>query len=349
MFLEDYSIDEWLRPPGLSFNRWLPDGRKDAIRFPTKDKRNSLEIWLDRTGYVDEKGFIRHDPKRTEVAVEVMARQARLEASPLRGEATLGTVSQSEMKAVREKSIGSREYIQVAERILDFVVPPLSTFLDLVRTQYGQYWIRELHPWDSRNESIGNYCRSLSLRWRESPDGEWQDFVPDKAVVTLTGSVPSFDQFLTEADWRTIQDTCATQPEGPSLAIRIAARAHRLHVDGSINEAFIQAVTAIELALEEFLKSKTPESSAVRALVLGDQFMNLPLRTKVALVSSAAGLLSPSTLDDVLQGIDLRNRVVHEGQSILANMKLFRSLIQCVKAFTGVPALRMPPLVTGNA
>jgi len=57
----------------VSFHRWLPDGRKDAVRFPTADTRNSLELWLERTGYV-EGAFIKHDPERTEVSEDIMIR-----------------------------------------------------------------------------------------------------------------------------------------------------------------------------------------------------------------------------------------------------------------------------------
>ena len=78
--LDNYEIDTSIRPHGLLFHRWLPDGREDAISIPVRDERNSLQIWFDRKGYID-KNFIKFDAHRSEVNDTTMARQGKLESN----------------------------------------------------------------------------------------------------------------------------------------------------------------------------------------------------------------------------------------------------------------------------
>src|SRR5437867_819923 len=148
--LDNYEIDKLVRPKGPLFHRWLPDGRADAIIVPTEDKRNRVELWFERKGYVNTGGFIRYDGKRAEVDVEVMKLQGHLDGGQLWGECQYAHATTSELDAIRQDREGSDDYVELAKRVVDFLYAPLSAFIDLLRIQYGKYWLPVLQPWDSR-------------------------------------------------------------------------------------------------------------------------------------------------------------------------------------------------------
>lgn len=142
--LENYEIDKSIRPNGVLFHRWLPNGKKNAIKLPVKDSRNSIEIWFNRRGYVDKSGFIRFDRKQKKVDPATMKLQGKLDAGQLWGKARFVHVSSSEMDVIRTERVGSEEYISVAKRVIQFLHPPLKNFINLLRLQYGQYWLPDL-------------------------------------------------------------------------------------------------------------------------------------------------------------------------------------------------------------
>jgi hypothetical protein len=349
--LESHEINELMRPTGAVFTRWLPDGRNDAITVTTRDTRNRLEFWFERRGYVQD-SFVRYDPQRQEVDVAVMRRQGQLDSGPLLGEGYFVHATNAELVALRADQQDSTEYVNLGKRVIDFLSPPLIAFVDRLRIQYGQHWLPELRPWDSRRESLGSYCSSLRLRWRETPDADWRDFRPTPLVVTIRASVASDrdeGQYLTESDWRTLQSSFDPLSPAP-LALRVIARAHELRDTGQISEAIVQGVTAVELAMEYFLTVRLAgKSKAIQETVTSEQFLNLPLKIRLSVLAIAANLMTPDAIEAANEAIDVRNTIVHEGSTPEdRGRRLFRSLAESVKAFVGFGELKTPSLSTGN-
>jgi len=160
--LENHDIDNHVRPKGPLFNRWLPNGRSDSIILTDSI---DIEVWFERRGYVD-RSFIRYDKKKNEVDPKIMALQGKLDAGQLWGEIEYSDISENELDAVLNNKIDSDEYISLGKRLVKTLHPPLSNFINKLRTQYGQYWLPELSPWDSRSESLGSYCSTtIWLEW----------------------------------------------------------------------------------------------------------------------------------------------------------------------------------------
>lgn len=213
-------VDE---PNGPLFHKWLPDGEDDAVHFKSIAPPNSLRVWFTRRGYVDH-GMIKYDFGRHEVDVSIMRRQGWLDAGPLRGEAAFAHVTQPELAAVIADKKGDEDYISLAKRIVGFLLPPMQSLYDTLRLQYGQYWVPELRPWDSRNMSLGGYCQStFGLQWRTDQTSEWKKFLPDEPSHTIrVMPIPGrgYGEFLTESDWRDIQSSLDAKPAHP-LALRV--------------------------------------------------------------------------------------------------------------------------------
>lgn len=347
--LENHEMHEFGRPQGPLFHRWLPNGRPDAITVPVKDSRNELKFWFERRGFRRDGTFIHYDVSRKEVDEDAMRRQAVLVAGGLFGEARFAHVMADELTAIRTEEIGSSAYISAGRRVIDFLYGPTAAFVDLLRLQYGQYWLPEIRPWDSRQVSLGQYCSSFGLRWREREDQEWSNFRPTENSVRVTVGPPSgrgYAENLTESDWKYLQehfDPSATLP----LAVRVLGRAHQLSDMGHTNEGIVQAVTALELALEHFVT----EQCRVHSAQVADSIRSvseLPLRTQFSIVATASSLIQPAILDNALHGIDLRNRVVHQAAVAGECTNELRALLQCSQALLRLPEFKTPVLSSGN-
>ena len=350
MYLTAPAPDEAGLPDGPLFHRWLPNGIDDAISFAFGTPKDTLQVWFLRRGYMDD-GFVRYAPDRFEVDEIMMQRHGWLNAGALRGQATYSQISASEMAAVRADSRGAPEYMYLGKRVVEFLRTPIQGLLDTLRLQYGQYWLRELQPWDSRNASLGGYCQgTFHLKWRESDADEWSPFLPDDPVQIVRSEIGPgrhYAEFLTEKDWRHIQDTTAAVPQHP-LAMRVAGRAHELSELGHIAEAYVQAVTALELALEQFMSSRaTVQGKQAKAALAA--FAEQPLSQQLQIVALASNLVPQDTVEAALRGIFTRNKIGHEASiPTHPSTQDLLELRRCTHLLLGLPDFKSPRLTSGN-
>ena len=348
--LENYNVHELLRS-GVIFNKWLPDGANDAINVPVNHATNKLQIWFERRGYL-ENSFIRYDHQRSEVDPAVMTRQGKLEAGPLRGEAVFTSVSNEELIAVKEGLVGSEEYLALGKRIIEFLYPPLSNFISILRTQYGQYWLQKLDSWDSRKQSLGDYCRStLDLLWSE--DGEqWDRFAPTELqAMVYVSKLPGrgYEEYLTKADWECLSNSFNPY-ESPSLAAVILGRAHEFYDSGELRQSFVEGVTALEVALSEYVSKKLvhhPQTLVAASNILNDS--KTGVQEKFTWVSAISGLISDEAFAKTIEAIKTRNDIIHKG--FMPNVsagKALRVLFETVKVFLCLDEYKFPVLTNSN-
>jgi hypothetical protein len=280
-----------------------------------------------------------------------MKLQAHLDAGQLCGELQYAHTTTAELEAIRQDQVGSEEYVALGKRIVDFLYPPLGEFIELLRNQYGQYWLPMLRSWNSETLSLGSYCaHTLWLEWREHEDQSWREFHPTIPSGILTEpQLPGreWGEYLTETDWRHIQKTFNPKQSMP-LALRLIGRAHELRDLGHWKEAFVQAASAVELAVEYFLAARASEQSEDGRSAM-NRLVGLPLKTRIWILATASSLVSEATLGDALRAIDTRNEIVHEGkQPTDKDMRIFPELLNCAKAFLGLDELKTPVLVPSN-
>lgn len=298
---------------GPRFHRWLPDGRTDEISLPTGHPESKLTVWFERTGYT-EGDFVHFDYKQREVDPNIIRRQAWLDAGPLRGLMELESITDKQAKCLRQNKLGDDEYIALGKKVIKHLHPPLARFISILRTNYGQYWLPEPLPWDSRRESIGSYFRSLGLTWSLDGGESWTDFIPDEPTLFLKGEFSAkFQHYMTRDDWAELRHTVESD-YCPSLAGSILTLAHKFYDQGELKYALVEGITALELSLGELIRNqlhKYADDKSIESILGHFHEERLPFRV----ITAATFLERPpvDTLKRCLKAIELRNNVVHEG------------------------------------
>jgi hypothetical protein len=330
---------------GPLFFRFLPDGEADAIEVSTGHEAYSLSLWFERRGYVDHRGLLVWDAKRREVPADLVSRQGILQAGPLFGQLKVNDVTDAELKALRANLTGDSEYVAFAKRCLDIIVPHSSRLIKILRDTYGQYWIPELHTWDSRTVTLGAYCRNtLQIRWRETADSTYLDFIPTQQNFTIILEMDDWDnpQYISAADWHEMHKLMAQKFE-PPLVSSVTARANELLEEGNMRHAIIEAVTAIEIAIGDVMTRAAVDRNELKF------FWSTGLQNRLMMVAAARGDLDRESLDKMLELINLRNKIVHEGRSASEiSRPLVRMVLRALKCWIDGPPPRFPRASHGN-
>lgn len=299
---------------GPLFHRWLPDGEKDAIALNTGDPRAELKVSFERRGFMDD-GHVRFKWNRREVDPSVIPRQAVLEGGYMVGWLKI-EVPDEELENLGKVSTGGLAYEALGKRVVRLIRPPVNKLINLLRANYGQYWLREVREWDSRSNSLGSYCAILGVRWSLDGGKTWPEFTPTERFSEhfAAGRMASDEEFrrelLTEDDWRELPNVVNGGYE-PPLAAFLLTRAYQLLDQGHLRQAFIEGVTALEVALDDYIKQHRGASKTLSGHL--EQFQTLPLQTKVAAIAVISGLIPAGDVDDTVAAYKVRNLIVHDG------------------------------------
>lgn len=335
---------------GPLFHRWLPDGEKDAIVLQIKMAKAELKLWFERYGFVD-RDFIRFDKERREVDANIMAKQAILDAGTLKGLLSIRNATEEEITILQSSEKGDPNYEALGKRIVNLLYPPLSSFIDILRINYGQYWIRSLEKWDSREHSLGSYCGlRLNLQWSTDESETWTPFVPNEPmgeVRTIVLIDRRYDEYITQEDWHNLGETMK-RGYVPSPAASMLLRTHQYLDQGSLKYAFIEGVSALEIAISEFIRGQLEEIEDL--ITSARSFRQLPLATQITILGST---LCKNNLDDVqsaVKAIDTRNKIIHDGYNPPNSKKgQILGLLKTTSVLLSGTEFRFPTINPGNA
>lgn len=187
------------------------------------------------------------------------------------------------------------------------------------------------------------------MSWSDNEGKSWKNFKPTESSGTIkVEGLPGrgFAEYLTKKDWNRIKKSFDPYQDIP-IALNILGRAHELSDTGHIRESFIQGVTALELAIDNYTKKIFAINHATEKLL--NHFESMPLKLKTLIIAKMGELLSDDILDKALSAIDMRNAIVHEGKHPDdQDRKNFFSLLECAATFLGLEELKVPILYPGN-
>lgn len=316
--LEIFWVLASLHPHGPIFHKWLPDGENDAIFLNTGNNNTELKVWFERQGFVDDYGFIRFSPNSRKVDPTIIPKQAKLDAGPLFGILKINKIKENYLAPLRENREEDVWYLALGKKVIKLLYPPVARFINILRTNYGQYWIPRLETYDSRRRSLGDYCKNiLNLEWSLDDGKNWFSFVPNKPTKHVTTEIDlcesNFSKYLTKTDWEVLKKLeQGNELYEPSLAASLLMRSHALSDKGKLREAFIEGYTALEVAINEFFENKILKGdNRIRKNI--NQFYNLSMAAKITTVAIILDQCSSRDIEKSLKAIEKRNRIVHEG------------------------------------
>lgn len=335
---------------GPTFYRWLPHEDENKFHIELDDKDAELVMWFEQRGYVKD-GYYIYDSEKKDIDTNLIYKQALLDAGPVFGKLQIKNIPDEVYSAIIENKLGDEHYINFAKRVIKLIYPPLSHIINLIRINYGQYWLHEFEPWDSRRESIGNYCNSrLQVYWSKDEDDSWHNFEPTKQEIMITSQISpeeDFQEYITKEDFSELTKFVQEGFE-PSLSASFLTSAHRLFDEGKIRYSFIEAVISLELAIRDYIRSKISNSKELTKNF--DSFWNLPIRAQVISMSLGMADLSNKDLELALKAIDYRNKTVHEGfiPQSKDTQDCFYALLRIISVFHDGPDYKFPSFNIGN-
>ena len=232
---------------GPCFHRWVPHlSDKPIVLEPHQDV--SIRVAFDPSECHD--GGL--SPQN--LGPDEIKNYGRVVAGPLRGIIELRSRPEAELKCVSERVTDDPSYVTLGKFVIqDVLGDKLSRLIDLLRINYGQYWIHPLQRWDSRTHSLGAYCANV-LNMKASTDAgvTWVPFQPTENSTRIRASASfakglEFTCFLTLDDWGHINSFLADGYE-PSATARFVSRALHLFTSVDCRQAFKAVVTALEFA-----------------------------------------------------------------------------------------------------
>jgi hypothetical protein len=296
---------------GAIFHRWLPNGGRNAINLTTNDPSAKLKVWFERCGYTDD-NFIRYDVQRREVNPKIITKQGCLYSGPLFGKLEIKNLAEEKIQIIRDSKKGDEKYVNLINRLIKkLIYPAVSEFIERIRTNFGQFWIKQIPKYDSRYYSLGYYASHiLNMKWSLDGGKKWNIFDPDPPDVSKATFYalphPDYKQFLNKKDWQSISTTKSSNKSSNILLIR----AHRLYEEGDLRLAFIEAVTALELSIHEFIRKRSQTKMLIKS---SEAFYGLPLRTQLTVLCSSLEKISRDQIENSIKAIDIRNDIVHRG------------------------------------
>lgn len=332
---------------GPLFYRWLPDGEKDAITLNTIDKNAKLKVWFERYGFEDG-GVVTFDYGRREVPPDIVPTVGVLDGGPLHGLLELRSLSEERLDALRSNKIGDENYVALGKYVVKLLFPPIANFINILRVNYGQYWIENLEPWDSRKESLGWYCgNKIQIRWSLDGGKNWQPFRPDQPSVELTTTLQeNYLDYISEQDWQDLRAVCG-KDYTPSVGAFALCRANEFLDKNDLRYALIDGVTALEIGIHEYVRNRLPADNSLHKELAA--FWNLPLRAQLISLGLAIGKAGMQEITDTIEAIKLRHDLIHEGiEPSDAHRQKIIALLKTASTFMTGPSFRLPTANPGN-
>ncbi len=311
---ERYDLENHTKRFGPVFHRWLPDGETDALSINAKSKYINIKIWFERCGYMNN-GWIKFDCKKREIDPSILLRQAKIDAGPLHVKMCIKNLNSNAVESVYANKRGDEGYIKIGKKIISILNDNLIPFVNTLRFQFGQYWIRELLPWNSQKESLGHYFIGLHTKWAKENEESWQEFIPDEIKSTAHLNIicgKDFSHYFSKDDWEYLNNF---QPENHRFGLthKVLLNAHELREQGNYKQCFIESITSLELSISEYMKNRLSIPKELKKEI--ESFWQMPIRSQTTVLAMTLPSVSYTHIKNTVEAIKIRNKIVHEGFS----------------------------------
>jgi len=335
---------------GPLFHRWFPNGEKDAIVLPTTKNKIEISVWFNRCGSVVN-GFCMFSREKNEIDEKVMIKQGKLDAGRLFVKCKNIKIGDDAYNILNKNKIGDEKYKKLAKKLSKEIIPSVNSFIEVLKINFGQYWLQKLKPYDSRSGNLGHYWSILFAKWKTLRGKKWHRFKPEEGKISLNVTVDDdcYKNYLTKSDWEHIKKSLKDINKN-IFATEILATAYELSDSGNLRYAFLEATLALELALNNFYKVYKEKFQSDKDVYKQlNQFFNLSLASKFVTTSASIERFSISTVKNAVKAISIRNKIAHEGYFPKPNDKIcLLDLLKITNEFLPSPGVRKIELTSSN-
>lgn len=334
------SDEEWAGPC-VTFYRWLPNGKSEALVRERDDY--TTRLWIEKNcvaslSEVDD----------TEISrwVNITVKKVYVEVLVRNVDDNLVRFIHDERDHPRGKHHGinpddedyeklSEGYYQLGIKVLEQALTLYNRFIAFARNHKSQFWL-PTRPFEK------NQLSSLNVAFRgrvRSDEFDWVRWCPpSNDVVTIYSS--GEETSINKEDWQEIQEYISSDSR-PNLVLELLANAQLLIQEQRRRSAIIEAVSALEIAVSEFSKSPDVNYLFTQEILSRIKIDGLHAQIEHIGFSGTVKYLLPilfpqdvlptDTLKNCQKAIDIRNNVVHSGQRDVSATQI-RSLIASIRS-----------------
>lgn len=191
----------------------------------------------------------------------------------------------------------------------------------------------------------------LDLQWSLDDGNTWSDFRSESWMIVEDfndiWTSPKYDEYITNTDWQELGQIVREGYE-PSLALHMFTNSRRALNQGNLKLAFIEGVTALDLAKGDFKRS------------CKDKYLWKSLRKpqkpkEVNFLKAAADScgISSRDIEHTVNSREIRDAIAHEGKSLPINAENaeieLRGLLKTVVGLLSGTRLKFPSVNWTNA
>jgi len=178
----------------------------------------------------------------------------------------------------------------------------------------------------------------------------WKDFLPDEErhVIHLEGGISyDYSDYISKTDWNLIKVLYKSDFK-PSTASIFLTQSIATFDKGDLKKAFIEAVTTLEIAIEETINKNTKTTNSILKSI--QSFNPIPRTTQFSIIALLSNNIDSKEIENSLQAIEIRNKIVHDGYNPKKGEHIyFKSLILSISKIINEPVTKFPSKNRGNA
>jgi hypothetical protein len=348
--LRDFKQEYFNEFYGPAFHRFLPDNKLDKIERKLTSFDGLISFWFEKRGILSN-SYIKYDNKKKLINEDLIPKQAILDAGPLFGEVTINKLSTKLKKVLEDNRTGNSEYVSFAKKLVKEITEYSNDLINIFRYLYKQYWIKNIDIWDSRYQSLGSFCkRDLSMQYSLDNGKTWKTFLPDEErhVVHLESNISDdYSDYISQNDWYDIKALYKSDFKA-TIASVFLTQANSTYDNGDLKKAFIETVTALEIAIEQVINKNPKITNSILKSI--QSFKSIPRNSQFSLIAMLCENIYSNEIENSLKAIDIRNSIVHNGYNPKAtDSKYLKSLLFSISKIIKEPVTKLPSVNRGNA
>ncbi len=308
--------------PALTFSKWLPLDEKDRIVVNEDDKK--VEIWFDESClYFSQKDI------DLEKHANVMCLKAYVDVTIFKvSKGLVEFLKNNIQKIVQNDDELVKQAKNLGETVYITCISGLNNLINYCRYVKNQYWLDEIHADIGRIENFNNEVEAKATT-NEKNTNDWFRWRPIHSDL-IKVVVPDKKAYITKDDWEELKEFIGSGKR-INFSLELISKAKVLTSYGYANNAIVDSVIALEIALNEFVKQPNRE----KLINLGADleidsslkktFEKLGFRTAVKYllpIILPKNLVDKSTFENVNELITIRQNIIHNGQKRVENKKL---------------------------